>query len=100
MRDASSFGGSMLKRFVAVLVGLAVFSAAGAQETWEAGKHYFPVEPPQATTTGDKIEVLEVFSYACPACNQFRPFADKIKASLPANAEMRYLPAAFRADED
>ena len=90
----------MLKRFVAVLVGLAVFSAAGAQETWEAGKHYFPVEPPQATTTGDKIEVLEVFSYACPACNQFRPFADKIKASLPANAEMRYLPAAFRADED
>ena len=24
-------------------------------------------------TTGDKIEVLEVFSYACPACNAFQP---------------------------
>ncbi len=90
----------MLKRFVAVLFGLAVVSAAGAQETWEAGKHYFPVEPPQATTTGDKVEVLEVFSYACPACNAFAPFVAKMKASLPANAEMRYLPAAFRSDED
>ena len=90
----------MLKRFVAVLFGLAVVSAAGAQETWEAGKHYFPVEPPQATTTGDKVEVLEVFSYACPACNSFAPFVAKMKASLPANAEMRYLPAAFRSDED
>ncbi|HSS08231.1 MAG TPA: DsbA family protein [Rhodanobacteraceae bacterium] len=90
----------MLKRFVAVLFGLAVVSAVGAQETWEAGKHYFPVEPPQATTTGDKVEVLEVFSYACPACNSFAPFVAKMKASLPANAEMRYLPAAFRSDED
>ena len=90
----------MLKRFAALLIGLAAVSAVHAQETWEAGKHYFAVEPPQTTQTGDKIEVLEVFSYACPACNQFRPFADKIKAALPANAQMRYLPAAFRADED
>jgi thiol:disulfide interchange protein DsbA len=92
----------MLKRFAAVLFGLVAFSAAEAQApaTWESGKHYFPIEPPQATSTGDKIEVLEVFSYACPACNQFRPFADKIKEQLPANAVMTYLPAAFRSDED
>jgi thiol:disulfide interchange protein DsbA len=91
----------MIKRFVALLLGLAIVSAASAQqEAWEAGKHYFPVEPPQATQTGDKVEVLEVFSYACPACNAFQPFVNKIRASLPKNAEMRYLPAAFRADED
>jgi thiol:disulfide interchange protein DsbA len=92
----------MLKRFAVVLFGLVAFSAAQAQAlaTWESGKHYFPIEPPQATSTGDKIEVVEVFSYACPACNQFRPFADKIKEQLPANAVMTYLPAAFRSDED
>ena len=90
----------MLKRFVAVLFGLAVVSSVGAQEAWEAGKHYFPVEPPQATTTGDKVEVLEVFSYACPACNAFQLTANKIKSELPPNAQMAYLPAAFRADED
>ena len=90
----------MLKRCIGFLFGLVLVSAVHAQETWEAGKHYFMVEPPQATATGDRIEVLEVFSYACPACNAFKPFADKIKSELPANAEMRFLPAAFRADED
>ncbi len=92
----------MLKRFVAVLFGLALLplAHAQAQQTFEAGKQYFLVEPPQPTTTGDKIEVLEVFSYACPACNQFQTVANKIKSDLPANAQMAYLPAAFRSDED
>jgi protein dithiol oxidoreductase (disulfide-forming) len=90
----------MLKRFALVLLGLAVFSVAQAQQGYEAGKDYFLIEPPQPTTTGDKIEVLEVFSYACPACNQFRTFADKIKADLPAAATMAYLPASFIPTED
>jgi len=91
----------MLKRFVAVLFGLAVLPLAHAQAVqYEAGKQYFLVEPPQPTTTGDKIEVLEVFSYACPACNSFQTIANKIKSDLPANAQMAYLPAAFRTDED
>lgn len=90
----------MLTRLAVVLFGWVVLSSVQAQQTWESGKNYFPVEPPQATATGDKVEVLEVFSYACPACNLFRTFADKIKADLPANAEMTYLPAAFRSDED
>ena len=91
----------MLKRFVAVLFGLAVLPLAHAQALqYEAGKQYFLVEPPQPTTTGDKIEVLEVFSYACPACNAFQTIANKIKSDLPKNAQMAYLPAAFRTDED
>ena len=91
----------MLKRFVAVLFGLAVLPLAHAQALqYEAGKQYFLVEPPQPTTTGDKIEVLEVFSYACPACNAFETIANKIKSDLPKNAQMAYLPAAFRTDED
>ena len=91
----------MLMRFVAVLFGLAVLPLAHAQAVqYEAGKQYFLVEPPQPTTTGDKVEVLEVFSYACPACNAFQTIANKIKSDLPADAQMAYLPAAFRADED
>lgn len=91
----------MLKPVSALLFGLAfAVSAQAADDTFEAGKHYFPVEPPQATSTGDKIEVLEVFSYACPACNMFQPTIQSLKASLPANAQMVYLPAAFRPDED
>ena len=91
----------MLKRFAALVLGLAVLPLAHAQALqYEAGKQYFLVEPPQPTTTGDKIEVLEVFSYACPACNSFQTIANKIKSELPENAQMAYLPAAFRPDED
>lgn len=90
----------MLKHFAAALFGLTFAASVGAQLLWEPGKQYFLVEPPQQTSTGDKIEVLEVFSYACPACNAFRPYIDKIKESLPANAQMTYLPASFRTDED
>lgn len=91
----------MLKRVSTLLFGLA-FATLGhaADQAFEAGKHYFPVEPAQPTSTGDKIEVIEVFSYACPACNAFQPTMQKLKAALPANAQLIYLPAAFRPDED
>ncbi|HEV2620902.1 MAG TPA: thiol:disulfide interchange protein DsbA/DsbL [Frateuria sp.] len=68
---------------------------------WVEGKNYFRIEPaqPKATST-DKIEVTEVFSYGCPACNQFHPIVAKLAASLPANAVMAYLPASFIPQEN
>lgn len=91
----------MFKRVSALVFSLAFATAAhAAGETFEAGKNYFVIEPPQPTSTGDKIEVMEVFSYACPACNMFQPTMHKVKEALPANAELVYLPASFRPDED
>lgn len=68
---------------------------------WVEGKDYFRIDPaqPKAIAT-DKIEVVEVFSYACPACNSFHGAMDQIEKSLPANAVVHYLPAAFRPDEN
>lgn len=67
---------------------------------WVAGKNYFLIDPPQPTSHPGKIEVTEVFSYGCPACNAFHTTADQIAKSLPADAVMNYLPAAFRPDEN
>jgi thiol:disulfide interchange protein DsbA len=68
---------------------------------WIEGKHYFLIEPaqPKATST-DKIEVTEVFSYGCPACNQFHPVVGQLAASLPSDAQMAYLPASFIPQEN
>jgi thiol:disulfide interchange protein DsbA len=68
---------------------------------WVEGKNYFRIEPvqPKATST-DKIEVTEVFSYGCPACNQFHPVVEKLAADLPSNAVMAYLPASFIPQEN
>jgi thiol:disulfide interchange protein DsbA len=47
-----------------------------------------------------KIELMEVFSYGCPACNQFRAVMKKLQTSLPANVQMVYLPASWHPEEN
>lgn len=80
----------------ALLSASIAFGADTAAPKWEAGKSYVLINPSQPTSTGNKIEVLEVFSYACSHCAHFQPYAEKLKASLPANAEFVLLPADFQ----
>lgn len=90
----------MFMRSLILVAGLccATFAAAAdeAAPKWEAGSAWQPVDPPQPTSTGSKVEVLEVFSYACPHCAHFQPYADKLKASLPKNAQFVLMPADFQ----
>ncbi|QBB72172.1 thiol:disulfide interchange protein DsbA/DsbL [Pseudolysobacter antarcticus] len=91
----------MYKIIFSLLATLAVAHSAVAVEAakagkWVEGKDYFLVEPAQTTNTGDKIEVLEVFSYGCPHCADYQPTADKMQKSLPANAQWLYMPADFQ----
>lgn len=68
--------------------------AAPARQ-WQLGADYFLIDPRIPTSTGDKIEVVEVFSYACPHCAHFQPMMEELKAKLPANAQLVLLPAVF-----
>jgi thiol:disulfide interchange protein DsbA len=91
----------MLMMMTIALALLAAAPAAHADSPWSAGVNYFLINPAQPTgLPAGKIEVTEVFSYACPGCNRFYPVADRLRSSLPANAIMDYLPASFRPDED
>ncbi|HET6552153.1 MAG TPA: thiol:disulfide interchange protein DsbA/DsbL [Dyella sp.] len=68
---------------------------------WVEGKHYVRIEPAQPKLTNtDKIEVVEVFSYGCPACNQFHPTMNKLVQELPSTAVVAYLPASFMPQEN
>ena len=93
---------NMTRRYLLLLMlaitGAAPFVSRAAE--WTEGRNYFRVNAPRATgQPAGVVEVMEVFSYACPACNEFLPIAGKLKASLPANARMVYLPAAFNRAE-
>src|SRR5271167_3522275 len=69
--------------------------------TWTEGVNYFLIDPARPTALpAGKVEVTEVFSYACPACNLFVPTMHKLKASLPPNAVLDFLPASFNLAED
>jgi thiol:disulfide interchange protein DsbA len=75
--------------------------AQGGPSKWVEGEHYSLVSPVQRTNVAPgKVEVMEVFSYGCIACNNFQPALEQVKAALPANAQMVYLHAAFNAAEN
>jgi thiol:disulfide interchange protein DsbA len=83
------------------LLSLGIAGAAEAAPAWTEGVNYFLIEPARpASLPKGKVEVTEVFSYGCPACNQFVPTMQKLKQSLPANAVLDYLPASFNPSED
>ena len=82
-------------------LALGVSSSARSAQSWTEGVNYFLVQPARPTSVAPgKVQVTEVFSYACPACNVFQPTMHKLKQSLPANAVLDYLPAAFNTAED
>ena len=70
---------------------------AATKSDWKEGTNYFLIEPAQPVASGNKIEVLEIFSYACPHCAHFQPYAEQIKQSLPSYAAFDYMPAIFNA---
>jgi thiol:disulfide interchange protein DsbA len=82
-------------------VGGAAATTPKDSAPWTEGQHYFLIVPAQPTAVPKgKVEVMEVFSYGCPACDHFVPVMRRLKQSLPANAVVNFMPAGFNADED
>jgi thiol:disulfide interchange protein DsbA len=80
---------------------LLAFGAAAQAADYVAGTHFAILPQPQRTNVAPgKVEVMEVFSYGCPACNAFRGTMKKLKSSLPANAQLVYLPASWHPEEN
>jgi thiol:disulfide interchange protein DsbA len=93
-----------MKIFGATLIGvLALILAplAQAAQTWTEGRDFEVITPTQQThVPKGKVEVMEVFSYGCPGCNGFQPAMAALEHNLPTNAQMVFLPASFKPDED
>jgi protein dithiol oxidoreductase (disulfide-forming) len=86
---------------IAVLVYASMLPARAAPAHWVEGTNYVVLDQPQPTTVpAGKVEVMEVFSYACPFCDKFQPVIHALERSLPPNAQMVFLPAAFNSTED
>ncbi len=89
----------MKKGIAALVLGLAFAGPGFAQfslEPYQSGVHYFPIEPALPLgQTSDTVEVVEVFSYACPACATIEPSVKAWRKRMPANAKFALLPAAW-----
>ena len=85
----------------AVVLGAVLQTSAAAEPPkWVEGRHYMELRSPQPSQVPPgKVEVTEVFSYGCPACFQFQGMMERIKAALPANAQLTYLHASWNPSE-
>ncbi len=61
-----------------------------------ADQSYKRIQPPQPTQAVDKIEVVEIFWYACPHCYEFEPYLEKWLENKPEDVEFRRMPGIFR----
>jgi thiol:disulfide interchange protein DsbA len=56
---------------------------------------YQPLNPPQPTVSGARVEVLEIFWYGCPHCYALEPYLEKWKETKPEDVEFVRVPAVL-----
>ena len=74
---------------------LAPLALAQTVEPYSPGKGYELIDPPQPTSTGSKVEVIEVFSYGCIHCAHFQPNVEAWKKKMPPNVVFSLLPGSI-----
>jgi thiol:disulfide interchange protein DsbA len=88
----------MRKILIGLLLSLSSISFANnydASIDYEAGIDYIVLDKPVKTTTGNKVEVRELFWYLCSHCYRLEPLVKKWLKNKPSNVEFIRQPAVF-----
>lgn len=62
---------------------------------WKEGTHFLRLETPIETLSGANIEVVEAFSYGCPACYAMEKPLAAWRQKLPSSVTFRKAPISF-----
>lgn len=87
-----------VRRLMLLLPALLVSASVLAFGPAEEGKEYSVLSRVLPVETGKKIEVVEFFWYRCPHCDQLEPSLAAWAKKLPADVQLRPVPAVFRDD--
>jgi len=88
----------LFKQIVSLAAVAAMSSRAFAQKALQAGKDFRVINPPRPTESGDRIEVLEFFSYGCPHCHELEPVVEAWLKQLPKDVQFRRIPITFNRE--
>lgn len=86
----------MAARFSRVFVffiALVLMPAAWAD--LKSGTDYEPIQPPLPSNVPGKIEVIEFFSFGCPACNMLQPIINRWEEKLPEDVVLTRVPVGL-----
>lgn len=84
-----------MKKLFKLLLSASVIAYINFAAAQSIDDMYTLIRPAQPTQTPDKVEVIEVFSYACPGCYMFEPTISKWVESAPDHVEFIRMPAMF-----
>ena len=93
-KATSALGLTLLFATIALIVALSQGSIAQPL-IYQEGKHYMAIEEPVKVVKGDKIEVMEVFWYGCPHCNQFSPVFEEWAKTQADDVAVEHTPAMW-----
>ncbi len=87
-----------MKKFAPLFTVFAAVVALGLASVNNvmASKEYETINPPQPTTSKDKIEVVELFWYGCPHCFTLEPYVERWLKRKPDNVKFVRMPGMFR----
>jgi len=83
----------MLTRGLLAVLSFAWLATTALAAGYTEGKDYKALANPQPTSSGDKIEVVELFWYGCPHCYRLEPVMEQWLANKPDDVEFVRMPA-------
>ncbi|MEM7361138.1 MAG: thiol:disulfide interchange protein DsbA/DsbL [Pseudomonadota bacterium] len=96
MNTLNKFSACTLKSVSVMLVALSLFACQGDISAQTLNDNQYTVlNSPIEVSTGDKVEVAELFWYGCGHCFALEPYVKKWQKSMPENAEFVKVPAIF-----
>ena len=89
---------SVFNKWVLILVSASFLSTNAWAADFIEGTHYEVLPVAVETNSDDKVEVVEVFSYACIHCFNFDPLIEAWHVRQTEGVGFQRLPAIFSAD--
>ncbi len=80
------------------LAALCSFSTTVFAQEFVEGEHYQVLPISVETSDPSKVEVVEVFSYACVHCYNFDPYVEAWQRQVSGDVAFRRVPATFNSD--
>ena len=83
-------------RALAAAITLSFIAGGALAQAPVEKKDYVRVTPPQPTDSGNKVEVIEFFSYACPHCATLEGPLNAWLKKRSADVEIKRVPVVFQ----
>lgn len=95
MMNRRDFSAHLAVAAAGVVATPAVLAQGGPVE----GTHFVRLgQPVNTSAPAGKLDLIEFFSYGCPACFAMEPFLDEWLKKLPADVAFRRVPVGFNAN--